>query len=215
MQIISNSFPLRPAAEAARPATETAKVVQFMTEAAQQLIVQDADGFIDYAADLTVRALAAAAAVGCVHDGPESVFTALGDMVDLYTDTARAYMDDSRTSRRTDLHERAAALDTAVDRLTEIIAALAAEFLGVISVRATWSPGGRVEVFDYSDEGDPMGTYVPLDPPATAVDTPQEATRQLAERRFVVVGDWQMSTGKIYDVEFVEYHAALRSTLSF
>ncbi|MGY1948978.1 hypothetical protein [Nocardia asiatica] len=130
-----------------------------------------------------------------------------------YVDTARAYRDHSRSSRRPDLRERADALDAASDRLTEIINALAAEFLGVITVRATWSPGSEVEVFDYEDH--PMGTYVPLDPPATPVDTTEEATRQLADRGFVVVGNWAKSTGKVRGVEFEEYRAALRFTLTF
>ncbi|MBF6302678.1 hypothetical protein IU459_34865 [Nocardia amamiensis] len=203
MQIISNPFPLRPTAADARPATEPSKVVQFLTEAAQELAVQDADGFVDCAADLTIRALAAAAAVGRFH----------GDTVNTYTDTARAYLDPLFTPSRPDLHERATALYTAVDQLTEIVRAMEAEFRGVITVRATLSPGSAVEVFDYEDH--PMGTYVPLDPPATPVDTTEEATRQLAERRFVVVGDWEKSTGKIFDVEFEEYHAALRFTLTF
>ncbi|MGY4101975.1 hypothetical protein ACW2Q0_20860 [Nocardia sp. R16R-3T] len=215
MQIISNPFPLRPTTDDARPAPEASKVVQFLTEAAQELAVQDADGFVDCAADLTVRALAAAAAVGRFHGGTEvdGVLTVLGDTVNTYTDTARAYLDPLFTPSRPDLHERATALYTAVDQLTEIVRAMEAEFRGVITVRATWSPGGRVEVFDYEDH--PMGEYIPLDPPATPVDSTEEATRQLAERHFVVIGDWEKSTGKIFDVEFEEYHAALRFTLTF
>ncbi|WP_280345779.1 MULTISPECIES: hypothetical protein [Nocardia] len=215
MEIISNPFPLRPATEDTRPATETSKVVRFLTEVAQELAVQDADGFVDCAADLTVRALAAAAAVGHFHGGAEvdGVLAVLGDTVNTYTDTARAYMDRLFAGNRPDLHERATALFTAADQLTEIVRAMEAEFRGVITVRAIWSPGDRVEVFDYEDH--PMGEYVPLDPPATPVDTTEEATRQLAERHFVVIGDWEKSTGKILDVEFEEYHAALRFTLTF
>ncbi|WP_280471328.1 hypothetical protein [Nocardia cyriacigeorgica] len=215
MQIISNPFPLRPATGDARPTPETSKVVQFLADAAQQLAVQDADGFVDCAADLTIRALAAAAAVGHFHGGTEvdGVLAVLADTVHTYADTARAYLDPLFAGNRPDLHDRATALDTAADQLTEIVRAMEAEFRGVITVRATWSPGERVEVFDYEDH--PMGEYVPLDPPATPVDTTEEATRQLAERHFVVVGDWEKSTGKVLDVEFEEYHAALRFTLTF
>ncbi|MBF6137802.1 hypothetical protein IU501_33055 [Nocardia otitidiscaviarum] len=215
MQIISNPFPLRPTTEDARPATEISKVVQFLAEAAQALAVQDADGSIDCAADLTLRALAAAAASGRFHGGTEvdGVLTVLGDTIHTYTDTARAYLDPSFAGNRPDLHDRATALWAAVDQLTEIARAMEAEFQGVIKVRATWSPGSTVEVFDYEDH--PMGTYVPLVPPATPADTTEEATRQLAERGFVVVGDWEKSTGKIFDAEFEEHHAALRFTLTF
>ncbi|MGV9679225.1 hypothetical protein ACWDSJ_28420 [Nocardia sp. NPDC003482] len=214
MENNTNPFPLRPAAEDDQPATEPSEVVQFLADLAQELAVPDPNGFLDCAADLTVRALAAAAAVGPFHGGTEvdGVFTVLGETMHTYTDTARAYLDPSFTftASRPDLHERAAALRTAVDRLTEIVKAMEARFRHAITMHATWEPGGALEVFDY--HAHPRGEFIPLDPPTTPVDTIEEATRQLAERGFVVVGGWTRHTGTIGDMEVEEYRAALRFT---
>ncbi|PXX53926.1 hypothetical protein DFR70_12647 [Nocardia tenerifensis] len=213
MHNTGNPFPLRPA-EDEQATTEPSKIVQFLSEVAQERMVLGTDGFITCASDLTVRALAAAAAVGRFHGSEvDGVLTVLADTITTYTDTARTYLDPSSPRSRPDMRARASALHTAAEDLTEIVRAIEAEFQNVITVRATWYPSHAVEVFDY--EEDPVGAYVPLDPPATAVDTIEDATRQLAERHFVVVGDWVKSTGMIGDDEIVEYHAALRFDLTF
>ena len=189
------------------PADHT--IGQFLAEIIEKHPVRHADGRVDYTMDLTVRAIAAAAAVGPLRGGTEidGVFTVLADTADIYTDTARTYMDLARCGRR-DLHERATALYTASTRLTEVIDVLAAEFLGVTSLRAAWSWGGVVEVFDH--ENDSMGISVPLKPVATAASTAEEVTRQLAERHLIVVGEWERVSA---DAE--KYTAALRLPLSF
>ncbi|MGV9679223.1 hypothetical protein ACWDSJ_28410 [Nocardia sp. NPDC003482] len=204
MENNSNPFPLA----AAEDVTEPSRIVRYLTDLAQQQSVQDADGFVIYENDLVVRALAAAAAVGRFHSATEvdGALTVLGDTADTFADTARAYGDPALTFFRPDLGKRAAALDAAAARLTEIVTALAAQFQYEISLRAVWAPGREVEVFDYDD--DPQGIVIALDPHPTPVDTIEEATRQLAERRFVVIGEWE-----IRDAEDEEYTAALRFTL--
>ncbi|WP_159848555.1 hypothetical protein [Nocardia sp. CY41] len=191
--------------------TPTTKVMRFLSEVAEQQAVLNADGIIDYAAELTVRALAASVATGHFHGDTEinGVVAVLADERDTYTDAARAYMDLARSGHN-DLYKRASAFDTASARLTAIIDALAAEFRGVISLRARWLPGGVVEVFDY--EGRPGGANVPLDPPATPAATLDEVTRQLAQAGFVVVGEWEL---QLVTSQVEEYMAALRLSLSF
>lgn len=190
----------------------------FLAKVAAEQAVHGDDDAVDVAAELTVRALAAATATGRVHPGREvdGVVSVLADQSAMYTARAGSIRAGAgRLSRWNERYEdRAAAYDEAAHRLTEVIAR-AVKFNGGLSMWAEWSEGGAVEV--YGEVGIPIGEYVPFETPATAADTFEEVTRQLAERGFVVVGEWHRHTySPHWDVEAVSvyYTASVYRCLS-
>lgn len=193
-------------------------VAQFLAQIATEHAVHDEDGTLNAAAELVVRALAAAAATGRAHPAREidGVVSVLADQSAMYTDRAQAIRAGTgRLSRWTERYEdRAASYDEAAERLNEVIAG-AVEFNGRLSLWADWREDGVVEVFDDFDS--PIGEYVPFETPATAADTLEEVTRQLTDRGFVVVSEWHQSTfiphGNVDDVS-VHYTAFVYRCLS-
>lgn len=190
----------------------------FLAKVAAEQAVHGEDDAVDVAAELVVRALAAAAATGRAHPAREidGVVSVLADQSAMYADRAQAIRAGTgRLSRWTERYEdRAASYDEAAERLNEVIAR-AVEFNGRLSLWADWREGGVVEVFD--DFESPIGEYIPLETPATAADTLEEVTRQLTDRGFVVVSEWHRSTfiphGNVDDVS-VHYTAFVYRCLS-
>lgn len=192
----------------AAPAPTTAILLEQFLEKVTAL---QADQGIDYAADLTLRAVVAASAARRYRPGPavDVVLVVLADQCDVYADHARLLRESWTGGDRSDRRARADALEDASHRLVEVSKALMAEFYDQCSFLAQWVAGGVVEVFDYDD--DPEGIPVSFGTPMTAAATTEEVTRQLGEQGFVVVAGWLQvgpnSSG--------QYEAGLRRALSF
>jgi hypothetical protein len=137
----SSSLPIGLVDVAATPVDT--EVTRFLAEIAREQQVTDTDGQVDVVADLTVRALVAAAASGRHYANARAAATershaddvekealgvahVLADQLDMYIDQAR-FLEDLR---RDDLSARAATFDTAAAELSGVLERFAHRFFG-------------------------------------------------------------------------------------